>query len=177
MSKPVYVNAKPVALFTATNKTGCPTLCVPFQNGSYISNGNITTYQWDFGDNSGPLYIKNPTHCYESGTFNVSLKCVSDSGCISNYNSSALIKVYPRPIAGFNVTPEELDEFEPQIQVMSTASGASSLFYMVNPGINYYTPNFTHNLNSQNPVASIALAIPEPAKVVTTCAGVIFLIF
>ncbi|MBK7667567.1 MAG: PKD domain-containing protein [Sphingobacteriaceae bacterium] len=39
MSKPVYVNAKPVAMFTATNKQGCPSLCVPFQNSSYINNG------------------------------------------------------------------------------------------------------------------------------------------
>jgi gliding motility-associated-like protein len=151
MSKPVYVNAKPVPMFTATNKQGCPSLCVPFQNSSYISAGTIATYQWDFGDNSGPLYLKNPIHCYNSGTFNVTLKCVSDSGCISNYTSPALVNVYPKPIAGFMVTPEELDEFEPKIEVTNTSTGASSLSYMVNPGGNYYTPNFIHNLNSQSP--------------------------
>ena len=151
ISKPVYVNAKPVALFTATNKQGCPSLCVPFQNGSYISAGSIATYQWDFGDNSGPLYLKNPTHCYESGTFNVTLKCVSDSGCISNYNLPALVNVYPRPIAGFKVTPEEIDEFEPLIEVTNTAQGASSVNYMLNPGPTYNVPNFTHNLNSSQP--------------------------
>lgn len=147
MSKPVYVNAKPVAMFTATNKQGCPSLCVPFQNGSYINSGTIVTYQWDFGDNSGPLYIKNPTHCYGSGTFNVTLKCVSDSGCISNYNAPALVNVYPTPIAGFNVSPEELDEFQPVIDVTNTASGATSVSYMLNPGPTYNTANFTHNMN------------------------------
>jgi gliding motility-associated-like protein len=151
MSKPVYVNAKPVAMFTATNKQGCPSLCVPFQNSSYINNGTIVTYQWDFGDNSGPLYLKDPTHCYNSGTFNVSLKCVSDSGCISNYNSPALVNVYPTPIAGFNVTPEEIDEFEPVIDVTNTAIGATSVNYMLNPGPTYNVPNFTHNLNSEHP--------------------------
>ncbi|MBP7810480.1 MAG: PKD domain-containing protein [Bacteroidia bacterium] len=149
MSKPVYVNAKPVAMFTATNKQGCPSLCVPFQNSSYINNGTIVTYQWDFGDNSGPLYIKNPTHCYNSGTFNVSLKCVSDSGCISNYNSPALVNVYPTPVAGFNVTPEEIDEFTPVIDVTNTAQGATSVSYMLNPGPTYNTSNFTHNLIGQ----------------------------
>jgi gliding motility-associated-like protein len=151
MSKPVYVNAKPVAMFTATNKQGCPSLCVPFQNSSYINNGTIVTYQWDFGDNSGPLYLKDPTHCYNSGTFNVSLKCVSDSGCISNYNSPALVNVYPTPVAGFNVTPEEIDEFEPVIDVTNTAIGATSVNYMLNPGPTYNVPNFTHNLNSEHP--------------------------
>jgi gliding motility-associated-like protein len=151
ISKPVYVNPKPVTQFTAVNKTGCPSLCVPFQNNSYISTGSIATYQWDFGDNSGPLYIKNPTHCYESGTFNVTLKCVSDSGCITNFTYPALVNVYPKPIAGFNVSPDEIDELEPQIQVTSTASGATSLFYMLNPGPVYNTPNFTHNLNYDGP--------------------------
>lgn len=151
ISKPVYVNAKPVAQFTATNKQGCPSLCVPFQNNSYINSGSIVTYQWDFGDNSGPLYLKNPTHCYNSGTFNVTLKCVSDSGCISNYNSPSLVNVYPKPIAGFNVTPEEIDEFEPQIQVTNTALGASSVNYMLNPGPTFNTPNFNYNLNSDGP--------------------------
>lgn len=151
ISKPVYVNAKPVSQFTASNKSGCPSLCVPFQNNSYINNGTIVTYQWDFGDNSGPLYLKNPTHCYESGTFNVTLKCVSDSGCISNFTYPSLVNVYPKPIAGFNVSPEEIDEFEPQIQVTSTALGATSLFYMLNPGPVYNTPNFTHNLNNNGP--------------------------
>lgn len=147
ISKPVYVNAKPVVLFTATNKQGCPSLCVPFQNGSYINSGSIVTYQWDFGDNSDPLYLKNPTHCYESGTYNVSLKCVSDSGCISNYKAPAFVNVYPKPVAGFNVTPEEIDEFQPIIEVSNTASGATSVNYMLNPGTTYNVPNFSHNLS------------------------------
>ncbi|MBK7667568.1 MAG: gliding motility-associated C-terminal domain-containing protein [Sphingobacteriaceae bacterium] len=81
----------------------------------------------------------------------MSLKCVSDSGCISNYNSPALVNVYPTPIAGFNVTPEEIDEFEPVIEVANTAIGATSVNYMLNPGPTYNVPNFTHNLNSEHP--------------------------
>lgn len=151
MSKPVYVNAKPVAQFTAPNKMGCPSFCVTFQNNSYISNGSIATYQWDFGDNSGPLYIKNPTHCYGSGTFNVTLKCVSDSGCISTFIAPNSVTVYPKPIAGFNVSPEEIDEFQPTVDVINTAQGAVSVNYMVNPGGLYNTANFTYNLNNQAP--------------------------
>ncbi len=163
ISKPVYVNAKPVAQFTATNKQGCPSLCVPFHNNSYINNGTIVTYQWDFGDGSGPLYLKDPTHCYESGTFNVTLNCVSDSGCISSYKSNALVNVYPKPMAGFNVSPEEINEFDPQIEVTSTALNANSVIYQLNPGPVYNTPNFTHTMNNDKPgkllIAQIATNI------------------
>ncbi|HWY11587.1 MAG TPA: PKD domain-containing protein, partial [Bacteroidia bacterium] len=151
ISKPVYVNPKPVAKFTASNNIGCPNLCVPFNNLSTIPTGSISTYQWDFGDGSGPLYLKNPTHCYNSGTFNVTLVCVSDSGCMSKFTAPGLIKAYPRPIAGFNTSPDEIDEFEPVIEVTNSATGASSVNYMLNPGPTFNTPNFTYNLNSSGP--------------------------
>jgi gliding motility-associated-like protein len=60
-----------------------------------------------------------------------------------------LVNVFPKPIAGFNVTPEELDEFSPVIEVTNTAQGASSVNYMLNPGPTYNTPNFTHSLIGQ----------------------------
>lgn len=158
-SKSVYVNAKPVVQFTANNKTGCPSLCVPFTNNSYITAGTIVTYQWLFGDDSSPIYLKNPTHCYESGNFNVTLKCVSDSGCISTLNMPAFVNVYPSPTAGFNVTPEEIDEFQPIINVQNTAIGATSVTYTFDFGMIYNTPNFTHTLNTDGPGRVLLLQV------------------
>jgi PKD repeat protein len=86
--KSVYVNATPSALFTAQNNEGCPSLCVQFTNNSTIGSGNIVTNQWIFGDNSSPDYSQNPTHCYSTGNYNVTLKVVSDSGCVSSSNNS-----------------------------------------------------------------------------------------
>jgi gliding motility-associated-like protein len=150
-SKSVYVNAKPVAQFTANKTNGCPSLCVPFANNSYITAGTIVTYQWLFGDNSDPNYVKNPTHCYESGIYSVNLKCVSDSGCISTFNSPALVNVYPSPTAGFNVDPEEIDEFQPIVNVQNTSTGASAVSYTFDFGLVYNTANFTHTLNLNGP--------------------------
>ncbi len=150
-SKSVYVNAKPIAKFSANNVTGCPSLCVNFNNLSTISNGTIVTNQWIFGDNSSPIYLQNPTHCYETGTYNVTLKVVSDSGCISQFTSPNLVNVYPQPVAGFHVNPEEVEVLSSIINVTNTAIGATSVTYTFSNGINYNTPNFTHTFNTENP--------------------------
>ncbi|MEO6303863.1 MAG: PKD domain-containing protein, partial [Bacteroidia bacterium] len=82
-SKSANVNPKPVPAFAAPNHIGCAGLCINFTNSSTISNGSIKTTQWQFGDGSLPNYNLNPTHCYGSGTYAVTLKLVSDSGCMS----------------------------------------------------------------------------------------------
>ncbi len=148
ITKSVYVNPKPQPAYTAENKIGCATLCVPFTNASTIAIGKIITTQWLFGDGSMPDYTQNPTHCYATGNYNVSLKLVSDSGCISTLIKPNFITVHPTPIAAFNVTPEEVEEFEPQISVSSNASGATSTNYYINDGNSFSTENFNHTLTN-----------------------------
>jgi gliding motility-associated-like protein len=147
MTKSVYVNPKPIAQFTAFNKIGCPSLCTEFKNSSYIANGSIVTNQWLFGDNSQPSYLKNPTHCYGTGNYNVTLKVVSDSGCITTMNIPNLVQVYPGPVAGFDVSPEEVSMDEPVIQVANQSQGANSIQYYISDGANYTKENFTHIFN------------------------------
>lgn len=152
MSKSVYVNAKPIAKFNANNVSGCPSLCVNFTNMSTISNGSIVTNQWLFGDNSMPGYATNPTHCYETGTYNVTLKVVSDSGCISQFTSPSLVNVYPSPTAAFVVFPNEVDMNQPMVEVTNTSMGASTVSYTFSNGTSYNQQNFTHSFDTDNPM-------------------------
>lgn len=147
-SKAIYVNPKPQAVFTAQNKIGCPSLCVNFNNNSTIATGNIVTNQWQFGDGSLPNYTKNPTHCYNTGNYNVTLKLVSDSGCITTLTQPNFVIVHPLPIASFKVEPEEVDENEPIISVTSNATGAAATSYFINDGSSFGTPNFNHTLTN-----------------------------
>ncbi|MCW3076184.1 MAG: hypothetical protein JWO32_793 [Bacteroidetes bacterium] len=147
-SKSVYVNPRPIALFSARNPRGCPELCVAFTNSSSISTGSITTTQWIFGDGSYPSYAQNPTHCYGSGNYNVTLKVVSDSGCIGTLNQPDFVTVYPNPVAGFKVTPEDIDEMDPSITVLSEATGASTTNYYISDGSSFGTPNFNYTLKN-----------------------------
>jgi gliding motility-associated-like protein len=146
--KSVYVNATPSALFTAQNNEGCPSLCVQFTNNSTIGSGNIVTNQWIFGDNSSPDYSQNPIHCYSTGNYQVTLKVVSDSGCISSSTIPNLVNVYPTPIADFNVTPDEIEVTMPLIEVEDKSIGATTISYIFNDGTTKNTPNFTHTFNA-----------------------------
>jgi gliding motility-associated-like protein len=142
--KSAYVNATPSVLFAAQHKIGCPSLCVNFVNNCSIGSGNIITYQWIFGDISSPDYTQNPTHCYASGNYNVTLKAVSDSGCVASSMLPNLVTVYPTPIANFNVTPSVIEITEPLIEVQDKSTGATSVNYVFSDGTLKNTANFTY---------------------------------
>ena len=150
-SKSVYVNPKPIAKFSAPNKVGCPSFCTPFTNLSIITTGNIVTNQWLFGDNSLPDYSKDAMHCYNTGNYNVTLKVVSDSGCISSRTEPNFVTVYPKPIAGFNVTPDEIDQNTPIAEITNTSTGFTSILYQITDGATYTKENFTHTFNANFP--------------------------
>ena len=148
--KSVYVNATPQVVFSAQNNKGCPLLCVTFTNNCAIGTGNIATYQWIFGDGSPANFNAFPTHCYETGNYNVTLKTVSDSGCIASLTLPNLVTVFPTPIADFNITPTTVDVTAPLIEVFDKSTGASSVKYTFNDGTIKYTPNFTHNFKTDD---------------------------
>lgn len=148
MSKSVYVNARPIAKFSAPNPKGCNGICVKFDNQSSISNGTIVTNQWMFGDNTLPDYAKAPTHCYTNGSYNVTLTVVSDSGCLGSYVMPDYVTVYPSPKAGFAVTPDQIDEDQPVITVTNGSSDATSVKYFLNDGHYFSKENFQHVVNT-----------------------------
>ncbi len=148
LSKPVYVNAKPIANFITGPAKGCEKVCVDFTNLSSISQGSIVTAQWLFGDGSQPAYGNNPKHCFRSGIYHVTLKIASDSGCTAMYTAQNAVEVYPNPVASFEVEPYEVDELEPTVTVSGNASGADQIRYYINDGSIYLTNNFSHSFNN-----------------------------
>lgn len=159
VTKSVYVNPKPQPAFSGQNKIGCPSLCVNFTNSSTIATGSITTSQWQFGDGSLPDYSKNPTHCYNSGNYEVTLRLVSDSGCFAKLSQPNYVIVHPTPIAGFDVNPNEVDENEPKISVTSNATGATLTNYFLNDGSSFSTQSFEHLLTNVPGAAPIIFQV------------------
>jgi PKD repeat protein len=75
-----------IANFSATPLVGTPPLAVAFSD---TSSGEITGWQWNFGDSAGSA-LQNPTHVYSSaGTYSVSLAVTgaaqNDTRTQSNY--------------------------------------------------------------------------------------------
>lgn len=78
--KPNLINIKdPKAIFSGDPRfETCPPLLSEFENHSI----NAIGYEWDFGDNSGLSFLKDPSHIYfEPDSFDVTLVAVRSAAC------------------------------------------------------------------------------------------------
>ncbi|MBL7891861.1 MAG: PKD domain-containing protein, partial [Bacteroidia bacterium] len=76
----VVVNPRPVADFTYS--ATCSSLTIPFNDVTIISPDSITNWQWNFGDGSPVINLKDPTHSYSvAGIYTVNLVVTSNNGC------------------------------------------------------------------------------------------------
>lgn len=96
---------RPTANFTGTPTTGTTPLTVQFTDQS---NGTVTGWQWNFGDQQTST-VQNPSHEYTTaGIYDVSLQ-VSGPGGTHTKTRQAFITVSPaqpvRPTANFTATP------------------------------------------------------------------------
>ena len=96
-SLPIVIHSIPVSNFTF--KDTCLNFTSKFNNTSTISGGNISTWNWDFG-NLKTSNDTNPSHLYTApGQYIRELIVKSDSGC-TDTNTKA-ITIHPIPIADF----------------------------------------------------------------------------
>ncbi|MDI1353523.1 MAG: PKD domain-containing protein [bacterium] len=147
-TKQLFANPKAVPVFTSDKKSGCPTLCVNFKSLSYITTGTFTS-RWDFGDGGPGGTFTDMNHCFDAGSYGVSLKLTTDSGCVSSRIEPGFITVYSNPVAAFSVDPPEIDEDDPTINVYSDASSNTSFTkYFISDGTSYESKNFTHYIKN-----------------------------
>ncbi len=118
ISKEILVNPTPVASYG--NTPICNKYQVFFADLSTINSGNITSWQWDFG-NGNTSNIQNPVNTYPSaGTYNVNLTVTSNSGCAASTTNPIDVSI---PIAGFTINSTSLLPGEP-IQFSDQSTGA-----------------------------------------------------
>jgi gliding motility-associated-like protein len=77
-----------------------------FKDSSTISSGNITTWNWNFGDNNGAT--KNNANAFfytyaAANTYTVKLVAISDSACVSDTFSLPVL-VRDRPVSTFTMS-------------------------------------------------------------------------
>jgi gliding motility-associated-like protein len=131
-SNMVQVYPDPVIDFSANELRGCTPLEVQFTDNSGYAD--LATYLWNFGDGNTSS-LQNPIHIYtDPGTYSVSLQITFSSACGGSITQNALITVYPQPVAGFSVTPEQTDMFDPFVTVVNEGSGATVCYYTMGDG-------------------------------------------
>ena len=109
---PLYIGPIPLANFSMPAGICLPSDTARFQSTSTIADGSQAqfTYEWTFGDAPSGLndtaYISNPVHYYNNpGPFNIHLTVTSNEGCVHD-TVKTLSNVYPQPVSGVNVNPE-----------------------------------------------------------------------
>lgn len=101
----ILVQIPPTANFTYND--GCEDAPVSFTNTSVNGDGNITTYQWDFGDFANIPAIPNSTSSlpnpnftyFTPGVYDVNFEVTANTGCYGGITQQIII--YPRPTVGF----------------------------------------------------------------------------
>ncbi|PZE15595.1 hypothetical protein DNU06_17280, partial [Putridiphycobacter roseus] len=96
----VFVNPNPLADFSIADT--CVFQSINLNNNSNIASGTITSYEWDFGDNSNSNLFE-PNHPFnQAGVYNVQLVAISDSACTDTSNLS--LTIHPQPLSDFTFT-------------------------------------------------------------------------
>ena len=151
ISKSVIIEDKPIADFSFTEP--CLSQLINFTDNSTIGFGNITNWQWMFGDNSASAF-QNPGHTYiQEGDYNVTLIASSEYGCVSD-PQTAILNIRK---VNANAGGDTIAIYDQPLQLQ--ASG----------GISYqWTPATSlDNSNIANPVARLKNDISYILKVTT----------
>ena len=111
----------PLADFTADTISGVYPLTVNFIDQS---TGNITSWEWDFGDGSPVSSDQNPTHTYENfGSYSVSLTVTGIDGVDTEIKNDYIVVQYVTPVANFTV--DHTSGFAPLTVNFSDASAGA----------------------------------------------------
>ena len=113
----IEVAGPPVINFGIEDELRCAPYTAELIN---LSTASTTIYSlWDLGDGTTSTDT-HPVNVYDVGTYDISLTIWTDAGCIDTLTMLRpnLIEVFPRPTAGFSVTPPEANEYEANFYFM-----------------------------------------------------------
>lgn len=98
--KTVTIHPMPVADFTFSNE--CYGTSIPFVDGTTITSGNVSNWQWYFGDGNTSTQ-QSPQHNYNAeGIYSTTLVVTSNNGCKDTIKH--FVEVWPIPVVNFSPT-------------------------------------------------------------------------
>lgn len=163
---PLTVYYAPTVDIDLDTTFGCSPLCVELTDLSSISGDSIVQWQWNFGD----LILssqQNNSHCYGTENiydpqfYDISLKVVSDKGCPATKIFDKAVEVYPVPEAEFDWDPKPVSMFDPEVQFIDQALGASSWHWdfgqpnVIGDTSLLSNPMYTYTIHGYFPVTQI----------------------
>ncbi|MFM7217850.1 MAG: hypothetical protein ACKO1U_07515, partial [Bacteroidota bacterium] len=116
VNSPLIVHALPLPILPDLD-SACVPFCHLFQDASTSADGAILQWDWTFP--GGTPANSNATDpglvCYEQpGSYDVSLRLVTEHGCASDTSVAGIIKAFPLPQADFSVSSATSGILDPQ---------------------------------------------------------------
>ena len=140
VSKQYYVFAKPTANFNTTPH--CFSNAVPITNSSTIQSGTLG-FTWDWGNGQTGLGA-TPNYKFPStGTFSVTMKAISNFGCVDSVVKA--VTVNDRPFAGFNFSNACKDQVINLTNTTTFSGGTQNVDYSWDFGDNSFSTDATPN--------------------------------
>ena len=136
----------PILDFSFNPASGCAPLTVNFTNLSQFADP--TTYFWEFGTNQGTSHSVNPTYIYnEPGIYSVTLSASNVTGNTVSITKSAIIEVFPKPIAQFTVRPALVYIPGGRVFLNNQSFGANTYAWNFGDGgtSTEFEPNYVYN--------------------------------
>ncbi len=106
--KPKYIHVDaPDIQLAASPRFGCVPLSTAFSLPA-ASAGDITGYDWDFGDGTAHAISAAPAHTYNNaGTYTVSLQVTTGAGCKLSFSRDNYIHTGVKPVLDFAASAAE----------------------------------------------------------------------
>ena len=94
------VTIHPIPMAAISSQDGCLNSTTQFTDNSTVNSGNITGWNWNFGDNTTST-TSAPTHTFAMpGTYPVTLDIVTNNGCVAS--AAIAVNIFPNPEAAFS---------------------------------------------------------------------------
>ncbi|SFB27093.1 gliding motility-associated C-terminal domain-containing protein [Flavobacterium swingsii] len=104
---------------------------ISFVNQTTFQNGTIQQWLWDFGDGTTSTE-RDPQHVYlNSGTFTVTLKAISETGCYKTYSTNIVVNNNPIPLP--NITDPQTFCMPPAPTISDFNSNGNTFFWYDSP--------------------------------------------
>ena len=153
----VTVLPVPVVSFSSDVTSGCEPTCVTFTDASTVAGGTVTAWNWNFGDGAVSS-LQNPLqHCYNAGTYDISLTVTSNGGCVSSNTINNMITIYPQPVAQFVLGPQPTTTENPTIDFTDVSANALSWSWNFDDPANLYQANTSTQANPSHTYADSGL--------------------
>ena len=128
-----------------TSEQFCFGIPTSFTNFSTLNNGNIITFDWDFGDDIGATSFKHPNYTFsKSGAYSVTLSATSDLGCVSSLMQNITIFELPSTAFSTDITACLGDKTRFTDHSISANSSIISWEWNIGDGTIFAIQNATH---------------------------------